>query len=158
GVGEILTVDDLERIERSNLQRALEKSGWQVAGESGAARLLGMAPSTLASRMKALGVRKAEQAIVRPGVSGLNKSTEVLPALSARNPWRGRPRKAGTAHAMRGDERSPSSADPEGRSYAMMNIETPPQPAPVSRRRVDSSRYARAIENSKRVRWDIDKD
>src|SRR5215471_2376556 len=55
---EVLTVDDLERIERSNLQRALEKSGWQVAGEQGAARLLGMAPSTLTSRMKALGVRK----------------------------------------------------------------------------------------------------
>jgi len=55
---EVLTVEDLERIERSNLQRALEKSGWQVAGEQGAARLLGMAPSTLTSRMKALGVRK----------------------------------------------------------------------------------------------------
>jgi PAS domain S-box-containing protein len=55
---QVLTADDLTRIERDNLQRALERSGWQVAGESGAARLLGMAPSTLASRMKALGVRR----------------------------------------------------------------------------------------------------
>jgi transcriptional regulator with GAF, ATPase, and Fis domain len=55
---EVLTARDLERIERDNLRRALDKTGWQVAGESGAARLLGVAPSTLASRMKALGVRR----------------------------------------------------------------------------------------------------
>jgi len=54
----ILTADDLARIERDNIHRALDQSGWQVAGEHGAARVLGMAPSTLASRMKALGVRK----------------------------------------------------------------------------------------------------
>jgi transcriptional regulator with GAF, ATPase, and Fis domain len=57
---EVLTAADLERIERDNLRRALEMSGWQVAGESGAARRLGMAPSTLASRMKALGLRRQE--------------------------------------------------------------------------------------------------
>jgi len=54
----LLTADDLVRLERDNLRRALETCGWQVAGESGAARLLGMAPSTLSSRMKALGVRR----------------------------------------------------------------------------------------------------
>jgi PAS domain S-box-containing protein len=54
----LLTADDLERIERDNLLLALERTGWQVAGEAGAARLLGVAPSTLASRMKALSVRK----------------------------------------------------------------------------------------------------
>jgi formate hydrogenlyase transcriptional activator len=51
-------VDDLARLERENLRRALDRTGWKVAGESGAARLLGMAPSTLTSRMKALGVRR----------------------------------------------------------------------------------------------------
>jgi transcriptional regulator with GAF, ATPase, and Fis domain len=56
--GSVLTADDLARIERDNLRRALEQTGWQVAGENGAARMLGMAPSTLASRMKALGLRK----------------------------------------------------------------------------------------------------
>ena len=60
GVPGLMTADDLERLERSNIRRALERSGWQVAGDSGAARLLGMAPSTLASRMKALGVRREE--------------------------------------------------------------------------------------------------
>ena len=52
----LLTADDLARIERDNLVRALERTGWQVAGESGAAKLLGVAPSTFASRMKALGI------------------------------------------------------------------------------------------------------
>ena len=50
--------EDLARLERDNLRRALEATGWQIAGDSGAARLLGMAPSTLTSRMKALGLRR----------------------------------------------------------------------------------------------------
>ncbi|HEY5950377.1 MAG TPA: sigma 54-interacting transcriptional regulator, partial [Kofleriaceae bacterium] len=54
----VLTVDDLARLERDNLLRALEATGWQISGDSGAARLLGMAPSTLTSRMKALGLRR----------------------------------------------------------------------------------------------------
>jgi PAS domain S-box-containing protein len=56
--GELLTADDLARLERENLRRALERTGWKVAGEGGAARLLGMAPSTLTSRMKALGLQR----------------------------------------------------------------------------------------------------
>jgi transcriptional regulator with GAF, ATPase, and Fis domain len=58
GQGSVLTIEDLARIERDNLRRALDLSDWQVAGENGAARLLGMAPSTLASRMKALALRR----------------------------------------------------------------------------------------------------
>ncbi len=54
----VLTVDDLARLERDNLLRALDATGWQIAGDSGAARLLGMAPSTLTSRIKALGLRR----------------------------------------------------------------------------------------------------
>jgi PAS domain S-box-containing protein len=54
----VLTTQDLARLERDNLRRALEATGWQIAGDSGAARLLGMAPSTLASRIKALGLRR----------------------------------------------------------------------------------------------------
>jgi transcriptional regulator with GAF, ATPase, and Fis domain len=56
--GRIRTVDDLARLERENILRALEVAQWQVAGERGAAALLGMKPSTLASRMKALGVAR----------------------------------------------------------------------------------------------------
>ena len=58
GPASLLTASDLARLERDNLRRALERSAWKVAGDAGAARLLGMAPSTLTSRMKALGLRR----------------------------------------------------------------------------------------------------
>nr|MBS0020473.1 sigma 54-interacting transcriptional regulator [Gammaproteobacteria bacterium] len=54
----ILTEAQLRHIERSNLVRALEACQWKVAGDKGAARLLGLSPSTLSSRMKALGVSR----------------------------------------------------------------------------------------------------
>jgi PAS domain S-box-containing protein len=54
----VLTAEDMSRIERENIVRALDRADWRIAGEAGAARLLGMAPSTLSSRMKALGVRR----------------------------------------------------------------------------------------------------
>jgi PAS domain S-box-containing protein len=54
----VRTVDEMRDLERANLVRALELAGWKVAGQSGAARLLGVSPSTLASRMKALGIRR----------------------------------------------------------------------------------------------------
>jgi PAS domain S-box-containing protein len=54
----VVTAKELARLERDNLRRALESTGWQIAGDSGAARLLGMAPSTLASRIKALRLRR----------------------------------------------------------------------------------------------------
>jgi len=57
--GDLLTMEDLARLERENLRQALERSAWKVSGEQGAARLLGIAPATLTSRMKALGLRRA---------------------------------------------------------------------------------------------------
>jgi formate hydrogenlyase transcriptional activator len=48
----------LRDVERATLLRALEEAGWKVAGASGAARALDMPPSTLTSRMKALGLRR----------------------------------------------------------------------------------------------------
>jgi PAS domain S-box-containing protein len=56
--GRLLTGEDLKRIEKENMIFALEKTGWRVSGEKGAARLLGMNPSTFASRMKKLGVER----------------------------------------------------------------------------------------------------
>jgi transcriptional regulator with GAF, ATPase, and Fis domain len=58
GASGILTEKDLRRLERDNIVRALEVCDWQIAGDRGAARLLGMNASTLASRVKALGVRR----------------------------------------------------------------------------------------------------
>ena len=52
------TAGELRELERVNMLQALDKSGWKISGESGAARILGLAPSTLASRMKSLGIRR----------------------------------------------------------------------------------------------------
>ena len=54
----VLTADELQQIERSNLIRALESCRWRIAGDNGAARLLGVPPSTLSSRMKALKLQR----------------------------------------------------------------------------------------------------
>ena len=55
---ELLTARGLRELERSNMVRALEQAEWRVSGAKGAARLLGMNPSTLKSRMKALDLRR----------------------------------------------------------------------------------------------------
>jgi PAS domain S-box-containing protein len=54
----VLTGIEIEALERENLRRALRASGGRVEGAAGAARRLGLSPSTLRSRMKALGVPK----------------------------------------------------------------------------------------------------
>jgi PAS domain S-box-containing protein len=54
----VKTAKELEELERDNLIAALDASDWKVAGERGAARLLGVKPTTLSSRMKALGIER----------------------------------------------------------------------------------------------------
>ncbi len=56
--GRVLTAKAMLDLERVNLRRALESCSWRISGDSGAARLIGVPPSTLTSRMKALGIRK----------------------------------------------------------------------------------------------------
>lgn len=56
----IRTAQEFEELERANILRALESANWRVSGDQGAARLLGMNPSTLASRMKALRIQKPQ--------------------------------------------------------------------------------------------------
>jgi transcriptional regulator with GAF, ATPase, and Fis domain len=58
GGSAVITIQEMERLERNNLMRALETTKWRVAGADGAARLLGMNPSTLSSRLKALGIER----------------------------------------------------------------------------------------------------
>jgi PAS domain S-box-containing protein len=48
----------LEEIQRRHILRALELSGWRVSGPRGAARALGLKPTTLEARMKKLGIRR----------------------------------------------------------------------------------------------------
>jgi formate hydrogenlyase transcriptional activator len=54
----VRTAREIEEIERRNLLLALEQTDWRIAGAKGAAQLLGLRPSTLASRLKALGLRR----------------------------------------------------------------------------------------------------
>jgi DNA-binding NtrC family response regulator len=48
----------LEDMERAYILRVLDGVGWQIEGERGAARILGLNPSTLRGRMRKLGIRK----------------------------------------------------------------------------------------------------
>jgi transcriptional regulator with GAF, ATPase, and Fis domain len=61
----VLTARDLERIERENYLLALESCNGRIAGDGGAAQLLGLSASTLASRLKTLGLRCPNRS--RPG-------------------------------------------------------------------------------------------
>jgi PAS domain S-box-containing protein len=54
----ILQLRDLQQLERKNILRALESTAWRVAGKDGAAELLGMNPSTLNSRIRALRIER----------------------------------------------------------------------------------------------------
>ncbi len=54
----ILTIGELEQIEKDNLRKALDACRWKVSGKGGASELLGIKPTTLSSRIKALGLRK----------------------------------------------------------------------------------------------------
>ncbi len=53
-----VTNSELEARERANLLAALEAANWKIYGPGGAAQLLGMKPTTLASRLRSLGIRK----------------------------------------------------------------------------------------------------
>jgi transcriptional regulator with GAF, ATPase, and Fis domain len=57
----ILTDAEMKKLARDNIIRALEASKWRVSGENGAAVRLGVRPTTLADRIKALGIRRPGQ-------------------------------------------------------------------------------------------------
>jgi transcriptional regulator with GAF, ATPase, and Fis domain len=49
-------VRTLLEVERDHVRLALDRVGWRIEGATGAARLLGLRPSTLRSRMRKLGI------------------------------------------------------------------------------------------------------
>jgi formate hydrogenlyase transcriptional activator len=55
GIPRVLTAKENER---AHIANALEKAGWRIEGENGAARALGLNASTLRSRMKQLGIQR----------------------------------------------------------------------------------------------------
>lgn len=56
GPGPLATLDD---VQRGHILKVLEQTGWRVSGAGGAARILGLKPTTLEARMKKLGIRRA---------------------------------------------------------------------------------------------------
>ena len=56
---EFLTEPEMLRKERDNILVVLEKTSWRIKGEGGAAELLGVKPTTLLSRIKKMGLRRA---------------------------------------------------------------------------------------------------
>ncbi|MCI0483150.1 MAG: sigma 54-interacting transcriptional regulator, partial [candidate division NC10 bacterium] len=48
----------LEELEREHITKTLELTGWRVSGERGAAKLLGLKPTTLGARMRKLGITR----------------------------------------------------------------------------------------------------
>ena len=53
-----LTLTDVKQLERRVMLRALERCEWRIYGPGGAAARLDLKPSTLASRLKAMGIRR----------------------------------------------------------------------------------------------------
>ncbi len=56
GDGDILTAQEMKQVEVANIQRALRAANGRVAGKSGAAAILDMKPTTLYSKIRALGL------------------------------------------------------------------------------------------------------
>jgi transcriptional regulator with GAF, ATPase, and Fis domain len=53
-----LTRKQLLELERRSIEEALQKSGGKIYGPGGAAEMLGMRPTTLSSKIAALGIKR----------------------------------------------------------------------------------------------------
>jgi transcriptional regulator of acetoin/glycerol metabolism len=53
---------DLQDMERRHIQAVLEKTGWRLSGDGGAAEALGLKRTTLRAKMKKLGIKRSNKA------------------------------------------------------------------------------------------------
>lgn len=60
-VDTVVTDAEMKRRDRENVLAALNQTNWQVHGPGGAAELLGMRPTTLASRIKRMGLSQSSE-------------------------------------------------------------------------------------------------
>lgn len=60
GEQEPLTADEMKAFERQNIISALTICGWKIRGKDGAAAMLGIKPTTLSSKMKAMGISRGQ--------------------------------------------------------------------------------------------------
>jgi formate hydrogenlyase transcriptional activator len=61
GSSETEATGNLEDVERRHMVTVLEKTGWRIAGEGGAAEVLGLKRTTLQAKMKKLGIRRSNK-------------------------------------------------------------------------------------------------
>jgi PAS domain S-box-containing protein len=54
----VLTEKEIREFQKNNIIKALRQADWRVSGRDGAAELLGIRPTTLADRIKSMGIRK----------------------------------------------------------------------------------------------------
>ena len=62
----VLTDAEFRQRERDNLLAALHEADWKVAGRAGAAARLGLKPTTLAARLRVMGIQKPPRGGGRP--------------------------------------------------------------------------------------------
>ncbi|MGH3055512.1 MAG: sigma 54-interacting transcriptional regulator, partial [Gaiellaceae bacterium] len=58
GGSKVLSPEELARLERDSILAALKQSDWKLSGVGGAAQVLGVKPTTLASRLKRFGIER----------------------------------------------------------------------------------------------------
>jgi transcriptional regulator with GAF, ATPase, and Fis domain len=56
----VMTEDEIKALQKQNIIAALEQSGGRIYGKKGAAILLGIKPTTLTERMKAMRIKKED--------------------------------------------------------------------------------------------------
>ena len=56
---------NLQEVERMHMVAVLEKTGWRIAGQGGAAEVLGLKRTTLQSKMKKLGIKRSNKPMSR---------------------------------------------------------------------------------------------
>lgn len=54
----VLSQKEIQNFEKENIIRALDSTHWKISGEDGAAKLLGLPPTTLNSKLKVMGLKK----------------------------------------------------------------------------------------------------
>ncbi len=63
-VDQSLPTQTLEEVERDYIIQTLENTGWRIEGQYGAAKILGLNPSTLRTRMLKLGIQRRRASVI----------------------------------------------------------------------------------------------
>ena len=73
------STDSLEDIQRQQILRVLERTGWVISGPKGAGAILNVHPNTLRSLMKRLGIRLQAVPRTRRGLEFFRPANDACP-------------------------------------------------------------------------------